>query len=321
MSRYARQICLPEVGPEGQARLARARLLVVGAGGLGAALLPLLAGAGIGRIRLIDPDVVEESNLHRQTLFRQADIGRPKAEAASAALAGLNPDCRIDPCVARLDPVLARAELAGADLLLDAADSFAVTYALSDLCRETATPLVSAAVLGRAGHVGGFCGGAPSYRAVFPDLPPALQSCAGAGVMGPAVATLGALQAQMALSVLLGHAPSPLGQLLSLDLVSWRLSGFRFDTAPEPERPSPAVLARADLGPDDRVIELRGAEELPMLSLPQAERLAPGEAARLRPLPGQRVVFLCATGLRAWRAARALEAAGHPEVAILAEGA
>jgi molybdopterin/thiamine biosynthesis adenylyltransferase len=321
MSRYARQIALPEIGPTGQQRLSRARVLVVGAGGLGAALLPLLVGAGIGRLRVIDPDLVEESNLHRQTLFRMSDIGRPKADAAAAALAGLNPDCRISPLVAWLDPTLARRELADADLVVDAADSFAVTYALSDLCLVAGIPFVSAAVLGRAGHLGGFCGGAPSYRAVFPDLPPSLQNCASGGVMGSAVASLGALQAQMALSVLLGHAPSPLGQFLSLDLATWRLSGFRFDGATEPERATPAVISRSEVEPRDMVIELRGIDELPRLTLPRARRLALAEATTLRPKAGQRVVFVCASGLRAWRAAQALEAAGHPDVAILAEGA
>lgn len=320
MNRYSRQTCLPEVGPEGQARLAAARVLVVGAGGLGAALLPLLAGAGVGRIRLVDPDVVELSNLHRQTLFRMADLGRPKAEVAAEALAGLNPECRISALVARLDPALAREELPGADLVVDAADSFAVTYALSDLCRGGGIPLVSAAVLGRTGHVGGFCGGAPGYRAVFPDLPPGLQNCAEGGVMGPAVATLGALQAQMALSVLLGHRPSPLGQLLTLDLANWRLGGFRFDGAAEPEA-QPEVLAHRDVTAADLVIDLRPEAEAPLVALPGARRIAPSALAGWQPEAGRRVVLVCATGLRAWRAARALEARGHDRVAILADPA
>ncbi|AVO38714.1 ThiF family adenylyltransferase [Pukyongiella litopenaei] len=304
MTRYARQTCLPGIGPGGQARLAAARVLVVGAGGLGAALLPLLAGAGVGYLRLIDPDVVEASNLHRQTLFRMSDLGRAKAEVAAETLAGLNPDCEISPCVARLDPVSARGELAGADLVIDAADSFAVTYALSDLCHAAARPLISASVLARQGYVGGFCGGAPSLRAVFPDLPGRLGSCATNGVMGPVVATLGAVQAQMALAVLLDHDPSPLGQLLSMDLATWRLTGFRFDGAAEPATPTPAILSRSQVAAGDLVIDLR-------------ENQLPAPAPR----PDQRVVFVCSTGLRAWRAARALGASGHAAVAIIGDGA
>lgn len=320
MSRYARQTCLPEIGTAGQTRLAKARLLVVGAGGLGATLLPLLAGAGIGRIRLYDPDRIEDSNLHRQTLFRMSDLGRPKADVAARAMAALNPDCRITPVVARLDPATAPPEIARADLVIDAADSFAISYALSDLCLDAGKPLISASALGRQGHVGGFCGGAPSLRAVFPDLPPGLLSCASAGVMGPVVATLGALQAQMALSVLLGHGPSPLGQMLAVDLASWRISAFRFDGAPEPDHPIPTLLAASQITPGDLVVELRGREELPDLTLPRARRLTPDAVGRLTPGPDQRVVFLCASGLRAWRAAQALAARGHANVAIMAGG-
>lgn len=303
MNRYARQTILPEIGADGQRTLAQAGILIVGAGGLGSALLPLLAGAGVGRLRVIDPDRIEEGNLHRQTLYRMADIGRPKAEVAAETLAALNPDCTISALVARLDPVIARAEIPGADLVIDAADSFAVSYALSDACNAFGRPLISASVLGRRGYVGGFCGNTPSLRAVFPDPPPSAQSCATAGVMGPVVAALGALQAQMALSVLLGHGPSPLGQMLRLDLASWRISGFRFDDASEPDDIVPTILAPGEIGPDDLVVDLRRAMPIPP------------------PIAGRRMVFVCTTGLRAWRAAVAACEAGHADVAIIGDGA
>ncbi|KEP71329.1 thiamine biosynthesis protein ThiF [Thioclava dalianensis] len=303
MSRYDRQIVLPEIGQEGQARLGAARVLVIGAGGLGSALLPLLAGAGVGYIRLFDPDRVAQSNLHRQTLFRMADLGAFKAEVAARGLRALNPDCRIDPVCARCDPLNARAEIEGVDLVIDAADSFAASYALSDLCQARSVPLITASVAARQGYVGGFCGGAPSLRAVFPDLPAQMPSCAVGGVMGPVVALLGALQAQMALAVLLGHSPSPLGQVLSVDCASWRIAGFRFDAAQEPEVCVPEVLAPAQVTAQDRVIDLRDGP-------------APSD---LRD-PTCRVVFRCTTGLRAWRAARALSAAGHSRVAIIGDG-
>lgn len=306
MTRYIRQSCLPEVGDAGQAGLAAARVLVSGAGGLGSALLPLLAGAGVGQITLCDPDSVEEHNLHRQTLYRMSDLGQPKAEAAARHLQALNPDCRVTPSATRLDPDTARPAICNADLVIDAADNFAVSYALSDLCRTAAKPLVSASVLGRQGYAGGFCGGAPSLRAVFPDPPPVAATCASAGVMGPAVATLGAIQAQMALSILLGHAPSPLGVILSVDFSSWRVSQFRFDGAPEPEAPFPEIVARTTIRDDDLLVDLRadGALNVTELSLS----------------PDRRIVFLCASGLRAWRAARQLADNGHRRVAICAEG-
>jgi molybdopterin/thiamine biosynthesis adenylyltransferase/rhodanese-related sulfurtransferase len=318
VSRYARQTCLPEVGAAGQPRLRAARVLVVGAGGLGSALLPLLAGAGVGHLRVIDPDRVEESNLHRQTLYRMADLGRSKVTAAAEALLALNPDCVVEPLPARLDPTLARVEIPRADLVIDAADSFVVTYLLSDLCRAAGKPLVSASVLGRAGYVGGFLGGAPSYRSVFPDPPATLATCATGGVMGPAVALLGAAQAQMALSALLGHDPSPLGQILSFDLATWRPRAFRFDGAPEPEDPGPALIARDETRPTDLVIELRDLREAPEPAVPGATRVGMAALGDFTPAPGRRVVFCCATGLRAWRAARALAArAGNPTAVLM----
>lgn len=318
MGRYERQMCLPEVGAKGQERLAHARVTVIGAGGLAASVLPLLAGAGVGQLDIFDPDRVEESNLHRQTLFRMNDLGSAKAEVAARSMYALNPECTVTSHVTAIDPANAPVIVENSDLIVDAADTFATTYMLSDICHATHTPLIAASVLGRSGYVGGFCGGAPSYRAVFPDLPPVLRTCSSAGVMGPAVASLGALQAQMCLSVLLRHDPTPLGQILNLDLSIWRLSSFRFDRAPEPDGASPVILAPSQLLADDLLIELRDDTEQP--DLPRgAQRWPPESIGSLRPEPEQRVVFLCTTGLRAWRAARQIAASGHGRVAILAD--
>src|SRR5580693_8135402 len=185
--RYQRQSVLPEVGAEGQARLAAAHVLVVGAGGLGCAVLSYIAAAGVGRIVIMDHDRVEESNLHRQPLYRMSELGQLKAQVARNTLMGLNPALQAQGLCERLSADNARALTAAADVVVDAADSFAVTYILSDACREAGVPLVSASVLGLKGYVGAFCGGAPSYRAVFPDMPSAAGTCASAGVLGTAV--------------------------------------------------------------------------------------------------------------------------------------
>lgn len=318
MSRYARQEILPEVGAAGQTRLTAARVLVVGAGGLGATLIPALAGAGVGYLRIADPDRMEESNLHRQTLYRMADLGQPKAVCAGREAMALNPEVRAEAVVTRFDPDTAEALLAGVDLTLDAADSHAATYTLSDACAARGLPMISASVLGLAGHVGGFCGGGPSFRALFPDLPQSGATCATAGVLGPVVASLAALQAQMALAVLLGLTPSPLGQLIRMDLRNWRLSQFRFDAAPEPERRFPFIGTR-DITPADQVVELRDAVEAPDPAVPGARRIAPGKLADWQPAPG-RVVLCCRSGLRAWRAADLLAARGISDLALLAAG-
>ena len=193
MSRYARQAILGEVGPEGQARLAAATVLVVGAGGLGCPVLQYLAGAGIGRLIIVDHDSVEETNLHRQPLYGMGDIGKPKAETARTVLQRFNPEIEIEAVIERLTPQNVEALVARADVIVDAADSFATTYVLSDACVAAAKPLVSASVIGLTGYVGAFCGGGPSYRAVFPDVSIDGATCATVGVLGTAVAVLGSL--------------------------------------------------------------------------------------------------------------------------------
>ncbi|MDX6750662.1 HesA/MoeB/ThiF family protein [Geminicoccaceae bacterium 1502E] len=316
MSRYARQMVLPEVGERGQARLARASVLVVGAGGLGVPVLQYLAGAGVGRITLVDGDRVEETNLHRQPLYRMDQIGRPKVEAAAESLAALNPEVTVTALADWLDPLNAPGLTAAADLVLDCADTFAVSLTLSDSCMAAGRPLVSASALGLTGYAGGFCGPAPSLRAVFPDLPERAATCATAGVLGPVVAMMGTLQAQMALAVLLGLEPSPLGRLVSLDAARGRFGGFRFDGAPEPLAPLP-LIAAGQIAGDDLVIDLRSEAPLPVTA--GALRLDVQDALRFTPPPDTaRVVLACRTGLRAHHAGTSLQERWPGPIALLA---
>lgn len=321
MSRYARQMILPEIGTEGQAALAAARVLIVGAGGLAAPVLPYLVGAGVGRITVVDGDTVSLSNLHRQVLFREADVGRSKVGAAAHRLRGLNADVEITTVAERLTPANANDLIAQATLVLDCADSFAASYILSDTCLATNVPLVTASVLGAAGYVGGFCGPAPSLRAVFPDLPDRAATCATAGVMGPVVGLIGAAQAQMALGVLLGSNPSPLGQMMSFDLNTYRSSGFRFDNAPEPEVDLRFGAAQM-IAATDFVIELRDHAEAPVPVSRDATRMSVAEfkSHSLSPDPDQRAVFACRSGLRAWQAASHLRSYWAGDILLIAMG-
>ncbi|UYN95267.1 MAG: HesA/MoeB/ThiF family protein [Enhydrobacter sp.] len=318
-ARYARQIVLPEIGEAGQARLAAASVLVVGAGGLGCPVLQYLAGAGVGRLTIVDHDVVEETNLHRQPLYGMDDVGAPKAAAARNRLRRFNPDTTIEAAVERLTPQNASGLVAGADLVVDAADSFAVTYILSDVCHGAGKPLVSASVIGMTGYAGAFCGGGPSYRAVFPDVSVDGGTCATVGVLGTAVAVLGGLQAHLALHLLLGLEPSVLGRVLTFDAGRSSFGGFGFADSPEPASFVPFIEADA-IRADDVVVDLRGLDEAPVSPFANAHRLDVDNVTRLRPHRGQRVVLCCRSGQRSLAAADRLQAAGVTNLALVALG-
>ncbi|MGR3679037.1 MAG: HesA/MoeB/ThiF family protein [Paracoccaceae bacterium] len=316
MNRYARQMILPKVGAAGQDKLSKARVLVVGAGGLAAYVLPLLAGAGIGEITLLDPDNVDVTNLHRQTFFTEADVWRSKAETAAERCRALNSDITVKPHKLTLTPLNAPALVKDSDLVLDCADSYAASYTLSDICHGQNTPLISGSVLGLGGYSGGFCGNAPSLRAVFPEAPDSGASCATAGVLGPVVGIIGAMQAQMALNVLLGIQPSPLGQMLQFDASTMRSTTFRFDGAPEPEHHFRFAHPK-ELNDTDTIIELRDAAEAPRPAHTDALRIAPDDLPYQLPTRSGRIALCCATGLRAWRTAEKIQPNWPGEIVLV----
>lgn len=320
--RYARQRILPEVGPAGQDRLREANVLVVGAGGLGCAVLQYLTAAGVGHLTIIDHDHVEESNLHRQPIYGMDDIGSLKVQAARQRLSGANPEVRIEAVCERLTPANVADLVAESDLVVDAADSFAVTYVLSDECHRANKVLVGASVLGLAGYVGAFCGGAPSYRAVFPEMPRRAGTCAQSGVLGTAVGVMGTLQAHTVLALLLGLQPSPLGQLVTVDLRTLRFGGFSFAATQEPCEAALPFISADQVAETDIVIDLRSLAEAPTSTFAAALRIDVDtvERTEMRFPPGPRIVLCCRSGVRAWRAARALQSRGHMNVALIAFG-
>ncbi len=318
--RYARQTVLGEVGAEGQARLARASVLVVGAGGLGCPVLQYLGGAGVGRLTIVDHDVVEETNLHRQPLYAMDDLGKPKAERARERLLRFNPGLAIEAVVARLTPQNAAGLVAKADVIVDAADSFAVTYMLSDACHALGKPLVSASVIELTGYAGAFCGGGPSYRAVFPEVSIDGGTCATVGVLGTAVAVLGSLQAHLTLHLLLGLEPSPLGRVVTFDAQKLAFGGFGFAGSPEPESTVP-FIAPDEVRADDLVVDLRGVDEAPQ-TFAGGRRVAVDRVAALAASlrPAGRIVLCCRSGQRALMAADVLREQGVVDLALVALG-
>jgi len=343
--RYARHLLLPEIGETGQRRLKNARVLVVGAGGLGSPALLYLAAAGVGTLGVVDDDVVEESNLQRQVVHATADVGRPKVDSAAEAVTRANPLVTVVRHHERLTAASAARLVAAYDLVLDGSDTFATRYLVNDACVLAGIPWVWGAVLRFDGHVAVFRDGhGPTYRDLFPTAPPAgtVPGCGEAGVLGGVCASVGSVMVTEAVKLITGAGRSLLGRVLVLDALasSWRT----LDVRPDPSRAP--VTALADEVPADRdepalpvvsaealqrelasaapplVVDVREPAEHAASALPGA-RLAPlatvldgsADLPRDRPL-----VLHCAAGSRSARALTALLAAGYDDVRHLDGG-
>ena len=238
LERYARHIVLREVGGPGQAALKKARVLVIGAGGLGAPLLQYLAAAGIGTLGVIDHDRVDLSNLQRQVIHRTADIGVAKVSSARRALLDINPEVKVIAHDERLAADNAERIVAGYDIVADGSDNFATRYLLNDVCYRLRKILVSAAILRFDGQISTYKAwqgaGHPCLRCIFPAAPSedAVPSCAQAGVLGALAGTLGALQATEVVKEILGIGRSLSGRLLMYDAL-----GASFDEMAIAKRP------------------------------------------------------------------------------------
>ena len=220
LERYSRQLVLPEWSEAAQLALKQASALVIGAGALGSPVAIYLAGAGVGRLGIVDDDEVELSNLHRQHLHFTPDTGVPKAESAAAKLRFLNPDVLVEPYRVRLDEATAAGLVAGQDLVVDCSDSFATRYAVNAACCAAGIPLVEGGVLGTSGLVMSIRPGESAcYRCAFPEPPPpgSVPSCAEGGVLGPAAGVVGSLQAMEALKLLTGFRPPVLDAFVQVD--------------------------------------------------------------------------------------------------------
>ena len=218
--RYSRQVIVPEFGVSGQLKLAKGKVLIVGAGGLGSPVALYLAAAGVGNIGLVDLDVVDLSNLQRQVLHATPDIGRPKVESAAEKLRLLNPNTRIQTYHVAFGPDNAMDLLAQYDVAVDAVDNFAARYLLHDACYLAGKPLVEAGVLRFEGLMTTVVPGKGAcYRCVFPEPPPpgAVPTCQEAGVLGPVPGVMGTLQAMEVIKLLTGVGEPLTGRLLLFD--------------------------------------------------------------------------------------------------------
>lgn len=342
---YSRQSALPEVGTTGQRRLAEAHVVVVGAGGLGCPVLASLAGAGIGRLTIVDHDRVEASNLHRQPLYAIADVGRPKAEAAARRLADYNPGLRYVPVARRFDAELGAALLAGANAVVDCTDNFAAKFLVNDAAQRAGIPAVIASVYQYEGQLqvvradrGGSC-----LRCQWPEATRdgLVGNCVEAGVLGPVPAILGQLQALEVLKLLLDLPGQLQDELLLVDLLEHgqrRLAAprnpacagrcVRVDAAAAHAPPATDVDLRlplaAAVAAGYRIVDIREPMECAFEPLPvsgqQSMPLGRLLDGALAVEAGHPYLLVCAHGVRSHAAAEFLRARGHANVWSLAGG-
>jgi len=243
LERYARHIVLHEVGGPGQAALKKARVLVVGAGGLGAPVLLYLAAAGVGTIGIVDDDAVSLSNLQRQVIHSTTDVGTPKVESAAGLIARLNPHVAVEMHAVRLVAANALDLIGRYDIIADGSDNFATRYLVSDACYFANRPLVTAAVgtfdgslttirareTGRDGHPN------PTYRCLFPEPPPigSVPACAEAGILGALPGIVGSLMALEVIREIVGFGEGLVGRLLLIDARSLRFEMLQYQWDPD----------------------------------------------------------------------------------------
>jgi molybdopterin/thiamine biosynthesis adenylyltransferase len=232
IERYARHLVLREVGGPGQQALKAARVLIVGAGGLGSPAALYLAAAGVGTLILADPDTVDLSNLQRQVLYTEDDLGRRKAEAGIDRLAALNPHIFVAGFPEAFDASTSDELCEGVDLVLDGTDDFAVRYAVNAACVKHGKPLISGAIGRWTGQVGVF-EGKPCYRCLVPEIPPDAETCVTVGVVGALAGVIGSMMAMEAIKLIVGAGEPLTGRLLIYDALAAQTRTVRVGADPE----------------------------------------------------------------------------------------
>jgi len=356
IARYSRHLVLPEVAIEGQRRLKRSSVLLVGAGGLSSPAALYLAGAGVGRIGIVDFDVVDESNLQRQILHDTSWVGRPKIESAAARLHALNPHVRVATHPAALTRDNALELLAGYDVVVDGTDNFETRYLTNDACFFLKKPNVHGAIFRFEGQASVFWPDrGPCYRCLFPEPPPPGQvpSCAEGGVLGILPGVIGSIQATEAVKILLGVGEPLVGRLLLYDALAMRFDELRLQRDPDCRLCSPRATIRElqdypafcgsgrgqeadpveeitarelerrlDAGEDIELIDVREPHEWAICRIGGARLLPLGSlAGHLHELdPARTTVLHCRSGVRSARALVLLRQAGFRRVLNLRGG-
>ncbi len=351
LKRYSRHLIIPEVGLAGQERLRAARVLCVGAGGLGSPVIAYLAAAGVGRIGIVDDDTIDETNLQRQILFTTADIGRAKAEVAAERALAMNPYVAVDPIRLRLDHTNGRELVRLYDVVVDGTDNFSSRYLINDACVLEGKPDVYGSIFRFDGQVSVFgAPGGPCYRCLFAHPPPAgtVPTCAEGGVLGVLAGIVGTLQANEAIKLLLGIGRPLVGTLALIDALDTRLRHVRIPKDPgcalcgeapritalhaaaaddagprDPDELDPALLdALLAERPEVRVLDVRAPHEAVLGTLPSAVAIPAAELeARLHELDSATTyVVACRAGQVSRWAVQRLRDAGFRRVHHLGGG-
>jgi sulfur-carrier protein adenylyltransferase/sulfurtransferase len=358
--RYSRHLIIPDVGKTGQRRLKNARVLCVGAGGLGSPALLYLAAAGVGTLGIVDFDVVDESNLQRQVIHGQSDIGRPKAESAAASIAEINPLVNVVLHQERLDSDNALRIFSGYDLIVDGTDNFATRYLVNDACVLLGKPYVWGSIFRFDGQASVFWAEhGPCYRCLYPEPPPPgmVPSCAEGGVLGVLCATIGSIQVNEAIKVLTGIGDPLVGRLMIYDALDMSFRPVRVRKDPEcpvcGKNPSITGLidyeefcgavsqdaARAaagatisakelkdmlDNGEGIFLVDVREPNEYEIVSIPGATLIPKGEflsGAALERLPqDKRIVLHCKSGVRSAECLAVVKDAGFTDAVHVGGG-
>jgi adenylyltransferase/sulfurtransferase len=358
LARYSRHLTLPNVGLDGQRRIKRARVLVVGAGGLGSPVALYLAAAGVGTLGLVDFDVVDVTNLQRQLLHGTADVGRAKLDSAFDRIRDVNPHVHVEPYPTRLTSANALEIVRGYDVVIDGTDNFATRYLTNDACVLLGKPNVYGSIFRFEGQASLFAtSDGPCYRCLYPDPPPPgmVPSCAEGGVLGVLPGLIGTIQATEALKLILGVGDSLAGRLLLVDALTMQFRTVRVKRDPacpacgtrtitelidydefcgtpggelshandDVEEITPAELdARLKSGADFDLIDVREPGEWDVAHLSAARLIPLGKlAGMIGTLDASReVVVMCRSGKRSADAVRRLQAAGFRRVYNLAGG-
>jgi molybdopterin/thiamine biosynthesis adenylyltransferase/rhodanese-related sulfurtransferase len=350
--RYSRHLLLPEVGVEGQRRLKAARVLCIGAGGLGSPAALYLAAAGVGTLGLVDFDVVDVSNLQRQIIHGTPDVGRSKLESARSRIEALNPEVRVETFEALFSVTNARTLVEGFDVIVDGTDNFPARYLVNDACVMYGRPNAWGSIFRFEGQASVFAApGGPCYRCLHPEPPPPglVPSCAEAGVLGVLPGIIGTIQATEALKLILGIGESLIGRFLVYDALKMRFRELKLPKDPDcpvcgprpaittlresaascdtrgsgaPELSVRELKARIDSGRPPLILDVREPSEAAICGLPGARLIPLGELSRrLDELdPSAEIVVHCKSGGRSARAAAMLEEKGFTRVSNLTGG-